>query len=67
MGSVKRKLAGLLVLLPLAGHAGEQGHYVPGSWSPTRFDIRAVGRPSRPGSSFSADATMDQLAIGGPR
>jgi len=34
MGSVKQKLAGLLVLLPLAGHAGEQGDCVPGSWSP---------------------------------
>lgn len=34
MGSMKRNPAGLLVLLSLAAHAGEQGHYVPGSWSP---------------------------------
>jgi hypothetical protein len=36
LGSLKRNLAGLLVmvLLPLAAQAGEQGHYVPGSWSP---------------------------------
>lgn len=36
MGRLKRNLAGLflMVLLPLAAQAGEQGHYVPGSWSP---------------------------------
>ncbi len=26
-----------------------------------------VGQPSRPGSTFSADSTINQLAIGGPR
>lgn len=36
VNSLKRRLAGFLatVLLPLAVHAGEQGHYVAGSWSP---------------------------------
>lgn len=34
--SLKRHMACLLatVLLPLAAHAGEQGHYAPSSWSP---------------------------------
>lgn len=31
---MKRTFARLVVLLPLAAYAGEQGHYVPGSWSP---------------------------------
>jgi hypothetical protein len=36
MGNLKLNLAGLMLMAlpPLAAQAGEQGHYVPGSWSP---------------------------------
>ena len=36
MGKVKHNLVGLylMMVLPLVTQAGEQGHYVPGSWSP---------------------------------